>query len=414
MSSNPIRLKKLFEKYIQNTCSEQELEEFWQLLSELSDNDTIDLDLKKLWQQQSHTDESSSGSTMNKMKLFDKVMQKVQQQDLSTQRKSYQVHWPYWLAAVFFGSILIASFYYMFSVARRTTKSVIAMDHRSILRNDVAPGIAKALLTLSNGKQILLDSMAAGTISKQGNVAIINMNGRLTYHDSCCSGNEQSRIMAYNTLSTANGNQYELILPDGSKVWLNAASSIHYPVVFADSCRVVEITGEAYFEVVHNPQKPFRVKVGNEVIQVLGTHFNINAYANEPCITITLLKGSLKVTQVTTGQSQLLKPDQQEKVDKEGRMRFIPDADGNEAIAWKNGYFEFDQADIFTVMRQLARWYNLDVSYQGKIPTDRFGGEIERDLNLSEVLELLQKSNVHFRIENTGDDQHKNKLIVLP
>jgi ferric-dicitrate binding protein FerR (iron transport regulator) len=225
-----------------------------------------------------------------------------------------------------------------------------------------------------------------------------------------------SRESFSNIISIPRGGQYKLQLPDGSKVWLNAASSLRFPTAFDDKERRVELKGEAYFEITPLITKegrksrfivdidPFPGIVGTRV-EVLGTHFNIMAYNDERDMKTTLLEGAVKVTKGTA--TQLLVPGQQARINKEGPIRLVENVDVNEAVAWKNGYFQFTSDNLSTVMRQIARWYDVDISYEGKIPERQFGGKISRNANISEILRILELSNVHFRIEN-------KRIIVSP
>jgi ferric-dicitrate binding protein FerR (iron transport regulator) len=203
------------------------------------------------------------------------------------------------------------------------------------------------------------------------------------------------------------GRQYQVILPDGSHVWLNAASSIRYPTAFTGKDRSVDITGEAYFEVARDPARPFRVKVAGTQVDVLGTHFNIMAYEEENAISTTLLEGAVKVSRA--GASHLLQPGQEARMLKDARgIEVLDDAPLSETIAWKNGFFFFHNASsLQVVMRQIARWYDVTVAYEGTPHAMEFGGKISRHSNLSEVLKILEISKVHFRIEN-------QKIIVMP
>jgi ferric-dicitrate binding protein FerR (iron transport regulator) len=263
------------------------------------------------------------------------------------------------------------------------------------LNKNVTPGMNKAILTLSDGSAIALDS-AGKKMFRQGNTAIYQQNGQLQYN---VQGNAPA--FSYNTLTTPRGGQYQLILPDGSKVWLNAASSLRYPTAFSANERLVELTGEAYFEVQSSSAKPFRVKVNNTMVDVLGTHFNIMAYNDEQAIRTTLLEGSVKVG------SHVLHPGQQAAVTGDNEVKVLDNVDVQEAVAWKNGIFQFNRAPLQVVMRQLSRWYDVEVVYEGKIPDLEFLGKMQRELNLSEVLSILEKSGVRFRIDG-------RKIIVTP
>jgi ferric-dicitrate binding protein FerR (iron transport regulator) len=261
---------------------------------------------------------------------------------------------------------------------------------------DVLPGGNKAVLTLSGGRQIILDSARQGDLVIEGNAKVSKLSsGRLNYRS--IDNTAKTTSTEYNTLSTPRGGQYQLTLADGTVVWLNAASSITYPTTFTGSRRDVAITGEAYFEVKYKASQPFRVTVGKDTIEDLGTHFNINAYSDEPALTTTLLEGRVRVD--APGSSVILEPGQRAISIPAGSLIVNSYVDLEEAIAWKNGMFQFNRADIQTVMRQIARWYNVEVRFEGAVSDDRFWGKLPRDANVSQVLHVLQKEQIHFRIE---------------
>jgi ferric-dicitrate binding protein FerR (iron transport regulator) len=266
-------------------------------------------------------------------------------------------------------------------------------------RNDVAPGGNKAILTLGNGSTIVLDSAQNGLLTRQGNSKVMKLaNGELAY-TSVASGNVE---VLYNTVSTPRGGQYKLRLPDGSLIWLNAASSIRYPTSFTGNERRVEISGEAYFEIAGNAARPFKVKIisasgdGGEV-DVLGTHFNINAYNDETVIKTTLLNGSVRVT--VGKATSLLKPGEQAQVGPSNGLKLIKEADPDEAVAWMNGVFKFRQATIAPLMRAIARWYDVEVNYEGNIAS-HFTITIPRDITVTNVFKILEQTGeVHFKID---------------
>jgi transmembrane sensor len=271
------------------------------------------------------------------------------------------------------------------------------------LKNDLAPGTNKALLTLSDGSTIILDDAKNGQVAQQGSAKIDKLaSGQLIYN---VTGGKHAEVV-FNTLTTPRGGQFKLTLPDGSEVWLNAASSIRYPTEFIGDERKVEISGEAYFEIAHDAAKPFKVSVNGMEVKVIGTHFNINAYRDEIAIKTTLLEGSISLSKgdaVTTS----LKPGQQAQLGNSGHIQVINNVDIDQVVAWKNGYFSFTRADLQTVMRQLARWYDVDIIYEGKISERQFGGKIHRNSNASEALKVLEEMKVHFRIE-------EKKIFVMP
>jgi len=260
---------------------------------------------------------------------------------------------------------------------------------------DIKPGGNKAVLTLADGRRIDLDTTANGVLANQGNSRVAKLsNGQLAYNGIA----KQPLVVAYNSLSTPRAGQYTLLLPDGTHVWLNNASVLRYPVTFTGPDRTVELAGEAYFEVARDVVHPFRVKVqGGATVEVLGTSLNIMAYNDEPAEQTTLIDGSIRVTQ--DNQSAVLKPADQSALDATGKLRVISEVDVQEVIAWKNGYFQFDHASLQTTMRQLARWYDIDVVYQGQIPEHEFQGRIQRSLILSDVLRGLENEHVHFKLQ---------------
>lgn len=269
-------------------------------------------------------------------------------------------------------------------------------------QEQIIPGGNKAVLTLAGGKQIILDSLQNGSIALQGNAHILKLtSGRLAYQ----ADHTGSGPAVYNTITTPNGGQYQVWLPDGSKVWLNAASSLRFPTVFNGNEREVEMTGEVYFEIAKNQEKPFTVKSGGFSIQVLGTNFDVNAYADEAVFKTTLLQGAVSVRDGLG--SSLLEPGEQAiATDAEKNIRVLREADTEEAIAWKNGRFQFSNADIPTIMRQIARWYDVDVHYEGNIPMEHFTGEVSRYSSLDKVLKIFALSQIHFRIEG-------KKIVVV-
>jgi transmembrane sensor len=256
-----------------------------------------------------------------------------------------------------------------------------------------------------------LDSAANGDVARQGNTKIVKSeSGRLAYQP----GNMQAAAgknttpadeASYNTISTPRGGQYQIVLPDGSRVWLNAASSIRFPTQFTRPDRSVEITGEAYMEIAKNARQSFSVKVNGIGIQVLGTSFNVNAYEDEPAIKTTVIEGSVRVK--TPEKAAVLHPGQQAEI-RQQTLKVANNVDLDKVIAWKNGLFNFNGAGVGDVMRQLSRWYDIDVVYDKKIPDIEFVGKMSRRVSLSGVLKGLEGAGMHFHIENG------KRLIILP
>jgi ferric-dicitrate binding protein FerR (iron transport regulator) len=257
-------------------------------------------------------------------------------------------------------------------------------------QNDIAAGKNTATLTLANGKKIILSGAQAGKLTSQAGAEVTKTaDGSLAYQPV-----SNPATVAYNTLTTARGEQYQITLSDGTKVWLNAATSLTFPASFAQLAeRTVEVQGEAYFEVASDPAHPFKVKSGKQQVQVLGTSFNVNNYADEPLARTTLLEGAVKIN-----NAQVLKPGQQAISASNGTLKIVS-VDTNGAIAWKNGYFEFKDENIYDVMRKIARWYNVEIIYEGDIPTDEMEGSISRYENVSKVLGTIEKAGIlKFRI----------------
>lgn len=262
---------------------------------------------------------------------------------------------------------------------------------------DITPGRQGAVLTLADGSVVPLDSLANGVVASQQGTQAILSNGQLSYQP----GNNTDAPARYNTVTTPNGRQFNLILPDGSHAWLNARSSIRYPVAFNGEERSVEITGEVYLEIAQDEQHPFYVKMPNKnEIAVLGTRFNINAYADEPAINTTLLDGAVRVA-TRNGESATLKPGQTARLTgaQQGNITIVS-ADIEKVMAWKNGAFNFEGASLEEVMRQLARWYDIEVIYMPGLPDIHFGGKMSRDVSLAGVLRGLELMGVHFKLED--------------
>ncbi len=271
--------------------------------------------------------------------------------------------------------------------------------------HDAAPGSSKAVLTLADGKKIQLDAAHNGLVGRQGGEELVSRNAQLVYRVTDNGAARTTDSGGYNVLTTPRGGQYSLVLPDGTKAWLNADTYLRYPTRFTGGRREVELRGEAYFEVADNAHAPFRVNVlrgqGEAAsdplrVDVLGTHFNIMDYDDEPVIRTTLLEGAVRVRKGV--EEALLKPGQQARLE-DGVRLVVATADVSEAVAWKNGMFKFNGAGIGQVMRQLSRWYDLDVEYVNGVPKDFFQGEMYRDVKVSELLKVLEASGVHFTVQ---------------
>ncbi len=304
-----------------------------------------------------------------------------------------------WLAAA---SVLlfisITTFWY---INRKTDEAVnlANTEQKTTKPVDIAPGSNQAILTLGDGSSIALDDKANGIITQQEGALVKKTDDGHVVYDA-----GKNAIAAINTITTPNGGQYRLTLADGTNVWLNAASSIKFPTKFTGNTREVEITGEVYFEVAKDKLRSFNVVSQNQVIEVLGTHFNVNTYKDEPAEKTTLLEGSIKVSRIRNllkdeSTTRVLKPGQQSVLTNSKVAFRVQSTDMEEAVAWKNGYFKFDKVDIQTIMRQVARWYNVEVEYRGGISEDLFVGKIARSENVSGVLRILELSKIKTSIE---------------
>lgn len=264
----------------------------------------------------------------------------------------------------------------------------------------VTPGSNKATLTLADGSVITLDSAANGSLTTRNGITIKQVkNGLIEYND-------QTSSASWSTISTPTGGQYQIVLEDGTKAWLNATSSLRFPTTFRTNERTVEITGEVYFEIAKDESKPFKVTFNGNTITVLGTHFNVMAYKDEATTKVTLLQGAIKVSN-TAGQ-QLLKPGMQAQVSDAITPITTSPANLEATVAWKNGFFTFDHENIQSIMRKLSRWYDIDVKYQGDMTGKIFSGTISRFDNISEVLSMIELTGtIHFQLQGRN-------LTVLP
>jgi ferric-dicitrate binding protein FerR (iron transport regulator) len=296
--------------------------------------------------------------------------------------------------------LLTAGIYYY----QNSPEPVLVKTETPRFRNDVAPGNNKAILTLDDGSKIDLDDAKTGILANESNIDIKKTgDGQLEY----TAGAQNVKTVKYNILSTPMGGEYQLVLPDGSKVWLNSGSTLRFPTAFIGSERIVELKGEAYFDIAKNPKMPFLVRTNNAMdIKVLGTQFNIMAYDDEKNINTTLIEGSVEVLK-GSGKT-MLKPGQEAILNRGSGNIKVASADLEQAIAWKNGYFIFYNENIESIMRKVSRWYNVDVVYQGNLSNKDFVGTISRNKNISELLKMLELTGaVHFSIDG-------RRITVMP
>ena len=313
--------------------------------------------------------------------------------DNEPQRRVIPLKWM-WAAA----AVLVLAISIIVLQTNTTTQSTNGKQQVA----DLPPGKSGAILTLTNGTQLVLDSLGNGIVARDGGAETVLHDGKLIYNVRSTNSQE----VGYNEMTTPKGRNFRVELPDGTVVWLNAASSIRYPTAFTGDKREVTIKGEAYFEVMKNASMPFVVHVANRAdIEVLGTHFNVEAYDNNSVLKTTLLEGRVKIGNAASQQSAILKPGQQAQVE-EG-VRVANNVDTSQVMAWKNGLFNFEGATLPEVMKQLERWYDIEVVYEKGVPDIVFGGEMTRNVSLAGLLLILEKSDIHFRLEG-------RKLVVLP
>jgi transmembrane sensor len=298
----------------------------------------------------------------------------------------------YWYAAAAIIILFGAGAFYLFKNNNIKETPIRAQN----IKNDLPPGGNKATLTLANGSTIILDNAKNGILAQQSGTQVLKTGtGQLAYSAS----GDKTVEMLYNRVSTPRGGQYQLTLPDGSKVWLNAASSIRFPVAFAGRERKVEISGEAYFEVSKDKSRPFKVSIlpSFTEVEVLGTEFNINAYTDEATLNATLIEGSVRITR--QGTVKMLTPGQQAQVSGNGQIVLNENVNLETVVAWKNGWFNFKRTDLRSIMMQISRWYDVEVIFTGDTRDEHFSGIVSRDKKVSEVLKIMEQAGIKFSIE---------------
>jgi transmembrane sensor len=388
---NQPRLNYLLQAYFYKSATLAERDELMELINKTENDRQLNNTLTQIWQHfNSQQNLFSAGQGDD---ILAAILQKHASEKPAATIVNYsKKRWLRVAAAAVVACFVITGITLWMN--RHPVKQFAQLKNNHKIPNDsIVPGSTRALLTLSDGSSIELDSNHRGTLVTQGNAKVSNLNTSvLSYKAGIAPGKE----IVYNTLATSSGGQYELLLSDGTKAWLNASSSIHYPTIFEGKVRAVTVTGEVYFEVAKNPTIPFIVTVKDAQIQVLGTHFNIMAYEDESSLNTTLLEGSVRVSQGSV--HKMLVPGKESRIQTSGEIKII-EADIDEVMAWKNGWFQFNGYDIEKVMRQVSRWYNVEVAYEGKIPVGHFTGSVSRGNNISQVLKIMEQSGVGFKIE---------------
>jgi transmembrane sensor len=395
-----IPFQTLLDKYLTHFISEEERILLQQMLEVPAHRQKLEAILDK--ELQEHAFEIEEDSKLLSL-IQDYVQNKIRVERKPAKIKAFYIKRLVAAAVIFL--LMGAGAYMLFTSAQKPNKEL--PQHASAIKpalkkNYISPGGNRAILKLSDGTVIVLDSANEGMIAQQGSVKIIKLNnGRLSYNALTAKSTET----LYNTIITPRGGQYQLILSDGSEVWLNAASSLRFPASFTGGERNVELTGEGYFEIAKNATMPFNVKINDINIKVLGTRFNVNAYTDETFTSTTLLEGSVKISK--SNKTMLLKPGQQAQAGKTKEIKVNDNVNLDEVVAWKNGLFQFKRATIETILRQAARWYDVEFDYYGDIP-DRFSGQISRNVNASQLLQILELTGkAHFEIK-------ERKIVVRP
>ncbi len=381
-----LRLKYLLDKYLSSSASAEEEEELFDLLALETFDDSVRQYLLKAYYKSVRKDTLDNSRSE---KMLSTILNKT-----DSMVYSKKIFWKFskisWAAAIL---MITSGLFFLYNRYKNKTYSDLVVKHsvQPNAKHDVAPGSNGAILKLADGSQVVIDSNSNKRTIRQGNSLVVSHGSSLDYINNDKSRNEKG--IGYNLVETQRGQQFHLSLEDGTKVWLNASSTISFPIVFSGNDRDVKVTGEVYFEVAKNKRKPFRVFVDGSVVEVLGTHFNINSYGDNGTVNTTLLEGSVKIS--NGDNHRILKPGDQARVRESGGMTTVRNINTDDVVAWKNNFFSFDDINIKSVMMQLSRWYDVKVEFEGK--TDEsvtFNGAISRSVNLSTVLKMLESTGV--------------------
>lgn len=396
---NQLKLVRLLQEYFANTISETELIELLQYLNATETDDIIDVIKEEMHRLQDGPEFNGS--------IKHGVWQHIKSDPRFTKEafpladekpKIVRLYQKSWLKAV--AAILIVSIGLGLFIMNRKIQTHVADIAQAHLSGTIVPGGNKATLTLSTGKVIQLDTAGNGLIASAGKAKVLKKSSaQLVYeHPSAHPALADNRAPVFNILSTPKGGIFQVVLPDGTKVWLNSASSLKFPVEFTGNERRVSLTGEAYFEVAKNKDKPFFVNINDVEVRVLGTHFNIAAYQDDDNITTTLLEGAVLVKD--NNQSSAIKPGEQAVINNNTNAIRVKAANIEQAMAWKNGYFKFADEDIRSIMKKLSRWYDFDVEYRYEFPNVRLGGTFYRSKSINELLSYMEEvGKINFKVE---------------
>jgi ferric-dicitrate binding protein FerR (iron transport regulator) len=390
-------IKELFQKYLDERITPEEFASLYEQIQQGYDPAELDELLETAYSNPAYAASSQDHDTNA---VFASLLARIEEQK-SQLTPIRRIRYNRWMIAAAAAALLVmAGGIYLFRHEPKALQPLIAEKKKIIL--DVPPGNSGAILTLADGRQIVLDSTRNGALDKQGDARIVKQGGQLSYKTD--EGANATELL-YNTMTTPRGKQYQLVLSDGTKVWLNAASSIRFPAAFKGKERRVMVSGEAYFEVAQDKQMPFVVQLDKSQIEVLGTHFNVMDYNDERAVNTTLIEGAVKITAGT--QQIVLTPGEQGRVDRStGNLSSAP-VDVEQAVAWTRGRLSLVDSDLPVLMRQISRWYDVDVRFQGNPPNVHIGGFIHRDVNLATLMDFLEENGVHYTFEG-------KTIIILP
>ncbi|WP_298737747.1 FecR family protein [uncultured Chitinophaga sp.] len=377
--------EKLLQRYLDGQCSPEEVAELYAWLRTSEAHRPLLAAMQQEFEQVMQQPQQVPAALSDRVEA--RLMQDISRKKVRPLFSRYRV-----AAAAVILLAMAGGFWWLASVSRTAQQSLPAKEIAAVHKdNDVAPGTSKAMLTLADGSTVTLDS-AGNQVIQQGKTLVQQSNGQLQY-----AAKGKGEAIGYNTLTVPRGGQFNIVLPDGSHVWLNAASTLRFPTAFTGKQRVVELQGQGYFEIKKDVARPFIVKVNTTEVQVLGTRFDIMAYDDEKSLNTTLLEGAVRMKQGLIQQQ--LAPGQQAVLDYNSGRMSVRAVDVDEVVAWKTGFFEFDNAAISVIMRQLSRWYDVEVSYLNNNSNRLFGGRISRNLPLSEILHMLEANGAKFNLE---------------
>ena len=386
---NEERFKALFEQYLNDSLPSEDLLELREAIRDDRYRELFDDLLKKAFKEPAFAEADDEARQL----VFNAISSAINQQENTEpkgngNRRLISYRWLSGVAALLFLA-LGAGWFFVRNNDKGQTKNTYTYN--------IKPGINMATLTLANGKKIILTDALHGQLANQAGVKISKMKQGQIIYTAALDRDSGQPALQYNTLTTKRGEQFQVILPDGSHVWLDAETSLKYPVAFRGNERKVELTGQGYFEVSHNAAMPFIVKTAKTDVQVLGTHFNISAYDDEPYTKTTLLEGVVRIK--SEKATVILKPGEQAVLNDKGQLKLNKDVDVAMETAWKNGLFDFKKAGIQDIMVNVSRWYDIDVKYEGKIPGTKLTGRMSRNVDISGLLGILQFEGIKLRIE---------------